>query len=102
MSKQISECLLVGYDNTNSKDHSIATVGNFEKGIKVLNAFIGDEADYLHLYLTRTHTDVETLEILFNEWKAVAIENRLQAQKNKEGKDTWEEQKEDSETENIE
>ena len=45
-----SESLIIGYDETNGRDHTVLIVGRKKKGqeVEVINAFQGEEADWMY------------------------------------------------------
>ena len=48
-----SDALIIGYDFTNGRDHTVLIVGRKNKGVvDIVNAFQGEEAEELYKKLT--------------------------------------------------
>lgn len=49
-----SESLIIGYDESNGRDHTVLIVGRKKKGqvVEVINAFQGEEAYWMYQKLT--------------------------------------------------
>lgn len=50
----MTESLIIGYDNTNGKDHTVLVVGRkrMNQTVEIINAFQDEEAEELYKKLT--------------------------------------------------
>lgn len=53
MSGSVYDCLVIGFDKTEDKDITVMVVGRKDdKGLHIINAFIGQEAEDMYKQLT--------------------------------------------------